>query len=367
MRLGIVELYKGASGKKGFYNNQEIGLAKAMKKLGYECFIFYPISIKRKIEEEKIEDGITTVYVPSFSFGVHSIYDWGILKKYGIEIVQVGSDNQIFAPNVIQYCKKNRIIVYNYIGTLESDSKDKLKKIFMSLLIRRNMKVYNDSKCFVKSQDIKLRLEQKSKMKVELAPVGLDLSIIPKVEEKNDQIKRGLSIPINKRILLFVGRIDQYKNPMEAIELLEKLSDEYWLIMIGTGSLNYILEEKIEKSKCHNRVTWIKKIPNAEIHKFYKICNYYLNFNQNEIFGMSILEAMYQGSTVIAKHGPGPDTIIENGSSGYLVNNNKEIISIIVSGQQLRREIVRNRIVENFVWEHTAEKIDWWVKQSHST
>ena len=34
-KFGIVELYCGNSGKRGFYNNQEIGLSKAMKKKGY--------------------------------------------------------------------------------------------------------------------------------------------------------------------------------------------------------------------------------------------------------------------------------------------------------------------------------------------
>ena len=42
MRIGIVELYYGESGKKGFYNNQELGVAKAFKAKGYEIIVFYP-------------------------------------------------------------------------------------------------------------------------------------------------------------------------------------------------------------------------------------------------------------------------------------------------------------------------------------
>ena len=40
MKFGIVDTYCGASGQKGFYNSQELGLARAMKPLGYEPVVF---------------------------------------------------------------------------------------------------------------------------------------------------------------------------------------------------------------------------------------------------------------------------------------------------------------------------------------
>ena len=58
-KFGLVELYCGASGKIGYYNSQEIGLARALKKLGYDCYIFYPDPKKAELSEERIEDDIT--------------------------------------------------------------------------------------------------------------------------------------------------------------------------------------------------------------------------------------------------------------------------------------------------------------------
>lgn len=40
MKIGIIDLYKGKSSKKGFYNSQEIGIAQAYSKLGYEVWFF---------------------------------------------------------------------------------------------------------------------------------------------------------------------------------------------------------------------------------------------------------------------------------------------------------------------------------------
>lgn len=65
MRLGIVRLYSGSSGIKGFYNSQEIGLARTMKKLGYEVFIFIPSPEIKTSYEDIEEDNIITVYIPA--------------------------------------------------------------------------------------------------------------------------------------------------------------------------------------------------------------------------------------------------------------------------------------------------------------
>ena len=98
MRFAITVLYCGASGQKGFYNSQELGLARAMKLLGYEPVVFYPDKDLKQPQEETTSDGIPVVRVPAKSLGVHGWYDWNILLKYGVKAVQIGSDNQLFAP-----------------------------------------------------------------------------------------------------------------------------------------------------------------------------------------------------------------------------------------------------------------------------
>lgn len=116
--LGIVELYCGKSGKAGFYNNQEIGLARAMRARGYRCVIFYPSRDCQTVKEEITHDGITIVYCPAKTLGVHSRYDWNILLKYHVDVIQIGSDNQLFMPNLARFCQKHGIRFYHYIGTL---------------------------------------------------------------------------------------------------------------------------------------------------------------------------------------------------------------------------------------------------------
>lgn len=362
MRIGIVELYCGSSGKKGFYNNQEIGIARAMRKLGYECFIFYPLLDGDGLTEELVEDGIRIIYVPAKAVGIHSYYDWKVLLKYGLDVVQLDADNQLFAPSITRFCDYNGIKIYNYIGTAHSDTDNKLKGVVMSLLFRRNLKVLKKHKCFVKTQSVMRDLTQNGVANITVAPVGLDVTIVPRVYENRLILRERLNLPLDKKILLFVGRMDGYKRPLETLKVLKQLSEQYFLVMIGTGALDDEIDDQISEMKIGNRVCRIKKIPNSEIHKYYCIADYYLNFNEKEIFGMSILEAMYQDCTVIAVEAPGPKEIIKSGRTGFVVASIDEMKQLICSGAEIPKDQARNSIVSEFTWDNTVEKFDQWIR-----
>ena len=361
IRLGITELYCGASGKTGFYNSQEIGLAKAMKKLGYDCYIFYPLINSNSIMEEIIEPGIRVVNCPAYHIGTHSGYDWTILKQYHIDAVQVNSDTQFFAPGLIKYCDRNNIVVYSYIGTVTSDTAG-LKGVVSSFLFKRNLASYRKHMNFAKTEAVRRKIESLGVENAVLAHVGLDITIIPDNSVSITELKRRYNLPSNQTILLYVGRIDQYKNPNLFIDLLYNLGEDYYGIIIGDGKMSTQIEWQIHQLNISTRVRWIKKLPNAEIHDYYCLADYFLNFNDQEIFGMSILEAMYHGCAVIAFHAPGPDEIIENEKSGFLVNNCNEMRQIISKGQLIQKGEAQSRILQFFSWNITAEIIDKWIK-----
>ena len=132
--------------------------------------------------------------------------------------------------------------------------------------------------------------------------------------------------------------------------------------MIGTGELDIQIDEYIVKKALQDRILRIKKIPNTEIHQYYKVADYYLNFNEQEIFGMSILEAMYQDCTVIAINAPGPNEIIKNGENGYLVENVHDMKKLLNSNVSIQKGQAKSAVLNAFVWDKTAEKFDAWIK-----
>lgn len=347
-------MYCGESGRKGFYNLQEVGLAKEFSKLGIQVYI---IILSKKIKNTIITkegSGILLLTVPAKSIGNHGYFQYEILKELNIDIVHLQSDNQIFAPNIIKYCKKNNIKCYNYIGTIQSNSSNIIKKIIMSFFKRRNLRYIRNTLVFSKNPTVQKQLASFNIKQSKLAPVGLDTDIIPQLTMSKEKLRNELILPQDKKLLIFVGRMENYKNPLAAIELIKSLDDSFHLTMIGKGSITYKVKESIRDYNLENKVKYIESVPNEYIHRYYKACDFFVNLNDKEIFGMSILEAMYQECTVVAIKAPGPNYIIEG--CGYLYNNLNEMKEMLPLIKPLKL-LSKQRILNHFNWKSTAEII----------
>lgn len=363
MNWAILELYCGGSGQLGYYNSQELGLARALKKSGQQVTIVYPDKSGRPDWEEKPEKGITILHKACRAVGVHSFYELDFLTERRIDVVHLDSDNQIYAPSVARFCSKHGIFCYHYIGTVYSDAEKGLKKHLMKLISMRNIRMFRKMLTIGKTEAVRNTLEKSKVRDVPVVPVGLDTSVIQIAEAGKDELRRTLGLPADKKLLLFVGRLESYKRPLAALELLESLGEAYALVIIGDGSLRGELEERIQKSGNAERIFYFKRIQNVEMYQYYAASDCYVNFNTHEIFGMSILEAMYQGCPVVARRAPGPEQILENGVSGYLCDSEKEMERIIAGG--IDPEVgqrAAERIRKKFTWESSAEKIQELVR-----
>lgn len=354
-RIAILDLYYGKSGKLGFYNSQAVGLAKAYVEYGYEVFIARPEKELTEIVEQKLEPKITLLSVPAKVLGVHSFYNLDFLLNYKIDMVHLNSDNQAYVPGVIKFCKKNCIPQYNYVGTLYSDSENKYKRFLMNFFTVRNIQYYKKSSTFVKTKRLLEQMRQKGIENAKMVPVGLDTEIIPEIKESKEELRKKLGLPVGKRILLYIGRLASYKKPMNALEMLSNLPEEYYLVVIGTGELKDAFLEKIENQGLGDRIRYIESIPNTEIHNFYRASDCFVNFNSQEIFGMSILEASYQECPVVAMHAPGPDTIISDGKTGFLCDTFEQMCMCVKKIDRSMGIAGKQRIEEKFSWKAASK------------
>lgn len=364
MNIAFIRLYRSKDINGKYYNLQEAGLAKAFLKQGNASVSIFILSEKTgEISEEVIQEGITLYVVPARGIGHHGRFDCTILKKLSVDVVHLQSDNMLFAPEVIRYCLKNHIRCHNYIGTLCSDSHNKLKKMLMATVSYRNCRWYKKIPTFAKTPYAEKQLKDLGVKNTKLAPVGLDLSVVPEVVENKAEIREKLRLPQEKQLVLFVGKLEAYKNPLKAVDVIEKLPEDYQLIMIGEGSLGKSIDREAEKRRLSGRIKRIGKIINTEIHEYYRACDVYINLNPDEIYGMAILEAMYQKMPVYAIHAPGPDFILKEGQSGFLCNTPAGMSRKIKETRDQKEHIgeaARKEILKNFLWDKTADIIRYW-------
>ena len=122
--------------------------------------------------------------------------------------------------------------------------------------------------------------------------------------------------------LLFVGELSKKKGVLELPRLLEAVHDQGVLVdIVGDGPLREVAREIAQRANCrwHGQVT-----DRAQLAAIAANCQMLvspaLSTNRwEELFGMSILEAMASGLACIVSDHVGPRSIIRSGVDGVLV------------------------------------------------
>ena len=377
MNITFLKLYITGELNSSFYNSQEIGLAKAVTDVYPEHMVNIVLLTRGESRTEKITDKVTLHVVKAKGLGHHGVLDLSILKDLETDLVHLLADNMLYAPNVIWYCRENGIKCHLYIGTLFTDSNKGYRKALDRLMMTRNIAEYRKSAVYVKTPAVQKQCEGLG-IKAELAPVGLCREDVELSDRSVDEIRAQYGFPADKRILLFVGRLEEYKHPIDAVDVMRGLDDH--LVIVGQGPLEGELRKRIAEYGFESQVTIIPRVPNSEMKDLYRACDYFVNFNPDEIYGMSILEAMAHRCLVFAIHAPGPDFLIENGVTGFLCDSVEEMTLKIcrceaedeaackmtakvdgLSGGEKSEAILeaaRQQILDKFIWDKLVERFE---------
>lgn len=357
MKVGVLLTFVADYGKSGFYNNQEIGLTKALSRYADEVLVYRAVPVSAQQEEWPVPGCSNAVLkqIPTPSKGINGIWDCSVMDPF-LDALIYFSDNQLAVPSVYRWCAQHHVKLFPYIGVIESHSTSAFKRFVMDLLFSRNARVYKKCKCFVKTPGVGAALEKFGIHSV-IAPVGIDTSLLKEGYAKADvnALKTKWGFSAEDRILLFIGRMIDEKQPLRMIDIFKALSQKdkhYKLLMVGKGELL----EAVKQAAQGLNVQFIEQVPNSEIWELYRIADSFVNLNQQEIFGMAILEAMYYECKVVAWKAPGPNFIIGDGNCGCLCGSNEEIIAA-VQNSQIDTAAAHKKIIDKFTWESTSKLI----------
>lgn len=351
----IPQFYRGSSGQRGLYNRQEVGLARAFAALGCRAVVLYPEPGAKAPRIETPEANVKICYMPAVAFGAQAFYkSWQILLDEQADAVHVMGDNSLGVPGLYRFCQKHGIVFYSQLGALKSASDHAAVRRVMDLLLRRNLAVYRQTPTYAKTPAVAAELAELGVPCAGLMPVGLDTAIIPTIPGGRLEIRRALKIDENAKVFVFVGRLDAYKQPLDLVPLLQAAPDWY-AVVIGQGAQSAELTKRLTDAGLLARCRLIPQLPNEQVHIYYHACDAFVNLNENEIFGMSLLEAMYAGCPPVARHAPGPDLIIEDGVSGLLCDSVAAMAAALDKTTRTMGHAAQNRVNEHFLWQNSAE------------
>ena len=208
-----------------------------------------------------------------------------------------------------------------------------------------------------------------------LKEAGLNKDVVPiscgidleRFSPTNDgsYLKRSFAIPINKPVLLYVGRLEKEKR----IDLiLRALSDilrvtNVHLVLAGTGTEKRKLEVLTDRLGIQKAVTFTGFVPDKDLQNIYRIADLFVTAGIAELQSIVTMEAMASGLPVVAVNAMALPELVHDGENGYLFSDGDsqmlaEKAIAILSNQTMRAEMSKRslEIIKDHDINKTIEK-----------
>ncbi|HEX2561574.1 glycosyltransferase [Phenylobacterium sp.] len=138
---------------------------------------------------------------------------------------------------------------------------------------------------------------------VAVQPLGVDLENFHPSRADKQRLRRRLGVPADTRLLVFAGRPAREKNIESMVCAVERLGDPYRLVLIGAG--------KDVRYSPHVICLDYERDP-AKLAGLVASCDAFLHANENEPFGLVVLEALAAGLPVVGPSRGGASELFDD-------------------------------------------------------
>lgn len=318
---------------------------------GMEIFNYYLI--------KNIKDKFDIYYTATSPLKIENT-KW--LKTFNIKPTKIFSPLQVllkllFNPSikkvVISYSAAHWLIWYLYtlINTL-------LKREYYVIIHygdatpKGSHKTYhrffdNAKKVIAVSNDIKKNYDSKYNINCEIL---YPLVPFEKCKIEKATLREEYDIPANAHLITMVGSIKGMKNPDTLLDALSKLTREeikrhnIHVAYAGKGNMVETLKKKAQENGLSENVHFLGFVPKEEVNKVLRMTDTYIIASDFEGTSVSLLEAMFNQTPIIASNAPGIKDMVKHRHSALLFETRnaanlniciKELLGNTVLGEEL--------------------------------
>ena len=354
------------------YNVQEIGLAKALIKKGHTCdIVLYYGKNQDKVEQYQFVDENTG---EMYSYRIFWLRGYNFVKNGympslkkilpAYDVIQVDEYDLLYSWELYTKMTCPTVIYHGLYKSTYTKGYNLKCAVFDRVFLNR--RCHDNVIALTKSQMAGDFLREKGFQKIYPVGVGIDKDnfISYDIGAKN----KSLLPDKTKYRLLYVGKIEERRNSLWLIELLQAVISEenVELVVIGTGEKKY-LEKFMKKARPYiesGNLIYLPQVSQKDLTLIYPNCDLFVFPSRYEIFGMVLLEAMYFGLPVISSLNGGSSILIQNEINGIIMpdfnvscwaNKIKELIHKSAYGEQIGDQ-ARKTINEKFLWTELSDK-----------
>lgn len=166
-------------------------------------------------------------------------------------------------------------------------------------------------------------------------------------------------------ILLNVGRLHPIKRQIDIVKAVHILRKKYdvKLILVGKdGNYYHYLVNFIKKYKLKNNIRILdEKFDDKWLSSIYNLADLYIHATYNEMFGLSLLEAMACGLPIIANNTGAVKEVAGNSCLYYNFSDHIDLankIKLLIENSRLKKMMAKNSLKRSFLfdWEKTIEE-----------
>ena len=201
---------------------------------------------------------------------------------------------------------------------------------------------------------------------ITVIPNGTDRSPLPDREERVRAAREKFQLPADKHLLLYVGQMVWQKNlrqVLDSFRLLCRESDEYRLVMVGSGFYEKQIRDYAGELLESGRVLFTGRIADpTELKAVYSACDLFFFPSLYDTFSLVVREAAaMELPSLLVRGADAADGVID-GENGYLEENDAarlaaKIRRIFADEAALRAAGVRAAQTLPVSWDEVLERV----------
>lgn len=149
-----------------------------------------------------------------------------------------------------------------------------------------------------------------------------------------------------EKILLYVGRLEEYKGVQYIIQSLPELQ-EFRLRVVGKGPYEMELHSLAKNLGVAERVEWLKDLSRGELLECYASADVFLMLSSHEAYGITVAEALASGTPCVVARGSALEEFVDGDACiGIESPNNRNNLSSVICSLYLKNKKYKGRTLD---------------------